>query len=139
MAAPQQPQVAGQPPQYVYAAAPPQQTHVIVTPRLEPVACRDDNNPIGALGYDKRVPAPCVCKLFCAPWIYLNYEGCTLITALLFLIMPAFAAPCWYVLFCWQEPIMGVHYGKKTIMVAQGGVAPQVVVAAGDSDDDYEE
>eukprot|EP00392_Amoebophrya_sp_AT5.2_P014528 g14687.t1 len=66
--------------------------------------------------------------------------GCTLFTVLLFLVVPFFFAPCWYVLCCWQEPIMGVHYGKKAILVAQGGVAPQVVVAAGEgSEDEYEE
>ncbi|CAD7935317.1 unnamed protein product [Amoebophrya sp. A120] len=135
----------GAPPPPPAPAASPQAPVMVIQNDSRPAtSCRDDKNPIGVCGCDKRVNPNC-CLRFCCPWCTaLNYEGCTLIVILLFIPITSGLIGC-YVCCCWQAPIWGIHYNKQNILVGapmgavQPGAGQVTYVAAGSGKEPFPE
>ncbi|CAD7959875.1 unnamed protein product [Amoebophrya sp. A120] len=102
------------------------QTTVIVTPPPAGAACRDDSNPIGTFGCDKRVNPGCCVKFFCSECTVTNYEGLSLLAIIgwILMLLPGAGHGLFglYVCCCYQPPLLGVHYGKPRINVVGGPV-----------------
>ncbi|CAD7935618.1 unnamed protein product [Amoebophrya sp. A120] len=149
--APQQQPTAPQPQTtYVSAAppAPPQTRYVYAQPATTVVVapapvvgCRDDTNPIGAFGCDKRVEPNCCVSLCCPGCTITNYEGLSIAAILAWI--PFFSIGFWpisimgcFAACCWTPPIWGVHYNVNRAKLGapvQAAPAGQTVtyVAAG--------
>ncbi|CAD7940285.1 unnamed protein product [Amoebophrya sp. A120] len=123
-------------PQPVYVQQPAQPAPAPVTvvkdAPMPPVACRDDKNPIGQFGCDKRVAPTCCASLCCPACVLTSYEGCSV--AAIFAWIPLFGIGFWpcscmgcYAACCWNPPIWGVHYNKSRVVV---GGAMQVAQPA---------
>ncbi|CAD7973061.1 unnamed protein product [Amoebophrya sp. A120] len=96
------------------------------------VCCLDDSFPFGRCGCDKRKQPVPSHKCCCAPCVFLNYEGCTVLTFCAFTPFFYFCSMC-YGACCYKAPLFGIDYwptgGYYNDLVGGGGVlgAPVVV------------